>query len=172
MEACNLGIWYCNSLGGTLGQGHQAGCCGHFIEMNPQGICEKGRALDLWTLCAMHGSRLSVSSGVLRGRSRSLIGLVACGFRSSGALSAVVYLGKALHGCENISFERHVSFIYRLAYEMQAMLAYCRVAPDEHHLVKWKRSFAFAGRFRRESFGWRTAGSLLLSWRTAGSLLM
>ena len=84
-----------HSLGGTLGQGHQAGCCGPFIEMNPQGICEKGRALDLWTLCAVHGSRLSVSSGVLRGRSRS-------GF---GALSAVVYLGNALHGCENISFE-------------------------------------------------------------------
>ena len=30
-----------------------------------------------------------------------------------------------------------------LAYEMHAMLAYCRVAPDEPHLVKWKRSFAF-----------------------------
>ena len=84
----------------------------------------------------------------------------------------MVYFCMDLHGCENISFERHVGFIYGLAYEMQAMLAYCRVAPDGHHSVKWKRSFAFAGRFRRESFGWRPAGSLLLSWRTAGSLLM
>ena len=32
------------------------------------------------------------------------------------------------------------------------MLAYCRVAPDEHHLVKWKRSLAFAGRFSEGIF--------------------
>ena len=101
--------------GHHLVKGHQAGCCGHFIEMNLPGICEKGWALDLWTLCATHGLRLSVSSGVLRGRSRYLIGLVACGFRSSGALSAVVYFSMDLHGCENISFERHVGSIYGLA---------------------------------------------------------
>ena len=98
MEACNLDIWYCNSLGGTLGQGHQAGCCGHFIEMNLPGICEKGRALDLGPSARHMGH---VFFGVLWRTAGSLpvfIGLVARGFRSSGALSAVVSLGMDLHG--------------------------------------------------------------------------